>query len=182
MDQDKPPQNEPQGGAADKKLPPGHKPMDPRDEFMCKALLDGKIGRALIRTLEPLARRDLNPQNLRVAFNPVLQAIDISVGLTDVNTPLWANLQAFLWNSRMAWRWDVEGPQLILVVRWFLPYAFDTVITPPVQPPDIPGQEPGEDPAGIPEGEGTLQPPEQVPTYPADDPPDPNQSQAIGVP
>lgn len=139
-------------------LPPGHKPISPEDEAMVKALLETKVGKNMIRTLEPIARRDLNPKNLMVAFNPALQSIDISVGLTDVNTPLWANLQAYLWNNRMAWRWDLNGPQLMLVIRWFLPYVFNTEITPTkleVVPPDIPPEvpenmEPPQEPIGVP--------------------------------
>lgn len=104
--------------------PPPAKPMSEADQVLVKTYLANPVGEQLVRMMEPLARRDLHPGNLVIAFNKEVGAIDISVVLVDTNTPIWQNLQVVMWRNRMTWRFDSSGPQLMLVVRWFLPYLF----------------------------------------------------------
>ena len=103
---------------------PSTKPIDPNDRIYIEGLMASHIGKGLMRVLAPLARMDIHPGNLQINYHPALQSVDIFVGLIDVNTPLWVNLQLFMWSNRMTWRWDSQGPVNQLVVRWFLPYEF----------------------------------------------------------
>lgn len=113
---------EPEKGAKEGEQPKAPGRMKPEHETLVKDYLKTEVGEILIRTLEPIARRDLHPGNLIIAFNEQIGAIDISVIFVETNTPLWANLQVVMWRNRMTWRFDSTGPQLMLVVRWFLPY------------------------------------------------------------
>ena len=133
--QAQPPKDQPQ----EKKLPPGQMAISQADRVIVEGLLQSKTGKGLVQVLEPMARRDLEPKNLGVTYNPKGQTLDITIALIEVNTHLWMNLAQFMWLHRMTWRWDGNGPQNMLVVRWFLPYGFplelDAVKFP--QPPQM---------------------------------------------
>ncbi len=109
--------------AANPKMPP----ISPEDAQFVKDHLSTDLGKLLLATLEPISRRDLHPNNLNISFDPMLKAIDIHVVFVDTNTPLWSNLQRVMWRHRMTWRFDATGPQLMLVLRWFLPYEFSNI-------------------------------------------------------
>lgn len=106
--------------------------ISPGDADFVNAQLQSELGRALLETLEPISRRDLHPKNLNISYDPELKAIDIHIVFVDTNTPLWTNLQKLMWRNRMTWRFDGTGPQLMLILRWFLPYEF------PIQFPEAP--------------------------------------------
>jgi len=96
--------------------------ISPEDAALVKFFLDSPVGRELLRTLGPIARRDLHPKNLNISYDAELKAVDICVVFIDTNTPIWHNLSLFMWRNRMTWRFDGTGLQLTLIVRWFLPY------------------------------------------------------------
>ena len=163
------------------------KPIDPNDRIYIEGLMSSHIGKGLIRVLAPLARTDLHPGNLAINYHPTLQSVDIFIGLIDINTPLWVNLQMFMWSNRMTWRWDVQGPQNQLVVRWFLPYEFPEKmrnflaehfiknplppIEPPIEPPTVGPPEaneesPSKEPPGAKEELQSIHPPTDKPQPP----------------
>ncbi len=107
--------------------PSGPPPISPEDAAIVKAHLSTGLGTRLLQTLEPISRRDLHPNNLNISYDPKIGAIDIHVVFVDTNTPLWSNLQRIMWVNRMTWRFDGTGPQLMLIIRWFLPYEFAKV-------------------------------------------------------
>lgn len=117
---------DPKPGSPAAKLPTGQNPISEADANFVKDHLSTDLGKLLLATLEPISRRDLHPSNLNISFDPVLKAIDIHVVFVDTNTPLWSNLQRVMWRNRMTWRFDGNGPQLMLILRWFLPYEFET--------------------------------------------------------
>ena len=104
-------------------------PLNPEDTKMVKDQLGTDLGKSLLNALAPLSRTDVNPNNLNITYDSTCNAIDISIILVDRNMPLWNNLQRVMWQNRMAWRYHAPGPDLILIVRWFLPYEFPKITT-----------------------------------------------------
>lgn len=114
-------------------LPPGIQRSSPEEEKFVDAMLESKEGKGLLRVLAPISRRDMHPQNLAVQLVRGVGAIDVVVVAIEKNTPLMSNLLAYLWQNRMAWRWDTGGgTEISMVVRWFLPYELpEGVALPP---------------------------------------------------
>lgn len=106
------------------------------DAKFVRMQLETGTGKNLLRALEPISRRDLHPSNLNISYDPEIRAVDVHIIFIDTNTPLWANLQRVMWRNRMTWRFDGTGPQLMLIVRWFLPYemSLDPLAEHPPQP------------------------------------------------
>lgn len=102
--------------------------ISPEDAEFVKTQFESDIGKILLQTLEPISRRDLHPNNLNISYDASIKAVDIHVVFVDTNTPLWQNLQRVMWCNRMTWRFDGTGPQLMLIVRWFLPYEFSKLV------------------------------------------------------
>ncbi len=115
-----PPQAPPQGTGRLPEPPP----ISPEDDEMVRQQLSSKLGEKLLSVLDPISRRDLHPNNLNISYDKKVHAIDIHIVFVDTNTPLWINLQRVMWRNRMTWRFDGTGPQLMLIIRWFLPYEF----------------------------------------------------------
>lgn len=113
--------------AVDPKTPPKAQfkapPISESDAQFVKMQLESGTGKNLLAALAPISRRDLHPSNLNISYEGEIRAVDIHVVFVDTNTPLWQNLQRVMWRNRMTWRFDSSGPQLMLVIRWFLPYS-----------------------------------------------------------
>jgi hypothetical protein len=153
--------------AAQPQKPP---PISSRDAAEAKSYLSTELGTLLLQTLEPISRRDLHPNNLNISYDAVLKAIDIHIVFVDTNTPLWGNLQRVMWRNRMTWRFDGTGPQLMLIVRWFLPYEFKGF--PFDQGKKKVGVDPGKEMK--PDNQGSNEPPLEPPKLEVVPPPVPN--------